>query len=204
MGKNMKHFSGRTLVLGLTRVGKTRLVGISFLFSLVPTVCNAGTSTTVKKSAYYDTTVVEDRGGQPIDKYLPKNDSKERSKKNYKHRQSTKLVHAHFPVITKSMSVGRVTDDEASEIKYQVATRPMFIIGYDPVSMKWLKDNRELLSEKGAIGLVVNVETNEQMEELQKLAGDKVMMQPTPGDNLAEHLKLKHYPFYMDSMGVLR
>lgn len=185
MGKNMKPFY---------------LVLIAF-FSLV---CNAETNTTVKKSAYYETTVIEDRGGQPIDKYLPKKNSNERVKKNFKHRQSTKLVHAHFPVITKSMSVGRVTDDEASGIKYQVATRPMFIIGYDPVSIKWLKENRVLLSDKGAIGLVVNVETNEQMEELQNIAGDKLMMQPTPGDNLAEHLKLKHYPFYMDSKGVLR
>ena len=60
------------------------------------------------------------------------------------------------------------------------------------------------MAEKKAIGLVVNVDTKEQMEKLQAIAGDTVFMQPTPGDRLAEHLKITHYPFYMDSEGVMR
>lgn len=125
-------------------------------------------------------------------------------KKRFHDRLSTKLVNAHFPVVTTSMTVGKVTPDEAKDIKYQVAMRPMFIVGYDPVSINWLKSNQALLSEKKAIGLVVNVENREQMEVLQKIVGSDVMMQPTPGDRLAEHLKIKHYPFYMDNQGVMR
>ena len=149
--------------------------------------------------------VIEDRGGQPIDPYLPKNNNTlEHMKKLYDERRSKKLVHSHFPVVTASMSVGRVTEDEARDVKYQMATRPMFIIGYDPVSIKWLSSNKELLKEKKAIGLVVNIQTKEQMEELQSIVGDGVLMQPTPGDRLAEHLKIRHYPFYMDNQGVMR
>ena len=154
---------------------------------------------------WFETEVIEDRGGQPIDPYLPKNNNTlEHMKKLYDERRSKKLVHSHFPVVTASMSVGRVTEDEARDVKYQMATRPMFIIGYDPVSIKWLYSNKELLKEKKAIGLVVNIQTKEQMEELQSIVGDGVLMQPTPGDRLAEHLKIRHYPFYMDNQGVMR
>ena len=151
------------------------------------------------------TEVIEDRGGQSIDRYLPRNKkSEERMKKRFHERNSTKLVNAHFPVITNSMTVGKVTLDEAKDIKYQVAMRPMFIVGFDPVSINWLKSNQALLAEKKAIGLVVNVKNKEQMEVLQQIAGSNVMMQPIPGDRLSEHLKIKHYPFYMDNQGVMR
>lgn len=154
---------------------------------------------------WYKTVVIEDRGGQPIDGYLPKNEKSEaRMIEQFHKRLSTKLVNAHFPVRTTAMTVGAVTAAEATDVKYQVATRPMFIIGYDPVSIKWLKANKALLAEKKAIGLVVNVETRKQMDELQSIAGQGVLMQPTPGDRLAEHLKIKHYPFYMDNQGVMR
>ena len=156
-------------------------------------------------SPWVKTEVIEDRGGYPIDSYLPgHNKSDAKAKANFEKRRSTKLVNAHFPVITKSMSVGKVGADEAMDIKYQVAMRPMFIVGYDPVSISWLKTNKDLLAEKKAIGLVVNVESKEQMDALQKIVGDEVMMQPTPGDRLSEHLKIKHYPFYMDNQGVMR
>lgn len=157
------------------------------------------------KALWVKTEVIDDRGGQSIKQYLPHNEAgTERKKERYKARQSTKLVNAHFPVVTKSMTVGKVTADEASDVKYQVAIRPMFIIGYDPVSIKWLKLNRSLLAEKKAIGLVVNVETVQEMDVLQNIVGKDVMMQPTPGDRLAKNLKIKHYPFYMDNEGVMR
>jgi len=153
----------------------------------------------------FDTRVIEDRGGEPINKYIPSNkDSVQRMKEVYKQRSSTRLVNAHFPVVSKTLSVGPVGEEEAKDIKYQVASRPLFIIGYDPVSIKWLKENKDLLAEKSAIGMVVNNQTPEQMEELQSIVGSKVMMQPTPGDRLAEHLKIRHYPFYLDNQGVMR
>lgn len=187
MGKNIKIYSLLTVLCGQALL-------VNFAIA-------SGT----QSSSWVKTEVIEDRGGQPIDSYLPGNKkSEERMKKRFHDRLSTKLVNAHFPVVTTSMTVGKVTPDEAKDIKYQVAMRPMFIVGYDPVSINWLKSNQALLSEKKAIGLVVNVENREQMEVLQKIVGGDVMMQPTPGDRLAEHLKIKHYPFYMDNQGVMR
>lgn len=152
-----------------------------------------------------DMIVLEDRGGQPIDKYIPKSNDAMVNMNNVRlARANESMLNSQFPVVSKSLTVGLVTKDEASDLKYELASNPLFIIGYDPVSINWLKSNKELLTEKGAIGLVVNVETKEQMDQLQAVVGKSVVMQPTHGDSLAEHLKIKHYPFYMDKEGILR
>lgn len=152
-----------------------------------------------------DLEVIEDRGGQSISKYLPtNNEAMTHVNESRLKKQKMTMFNNQFPVISKSLTVGRVTKEEARDINYQLASKPMFIIGYDAVSINWLKANKELLNDKGAIGLVVNIETKEQMEYLQKVVGKRVTMQPTQGDSLAKHLKIKHYPFYMDNKGVLR
>ncbi len=149
--------------------------------------------------------VISDKGGESTSKYLRHSeDSTHRQKGRFTKRLSKKLIHAHFPVISKSMKVGRVTDSEARNIQYQVATQPMFIVGYDATSKKWLMENKTLLQRKNAIGLVVNVSNLAQMDELQEIVGNTVILQPTPGDRLAEHLNIKHYPFYLDNQGVMR
>lgn len=149
--------------------------------------------------------VIEDRGGQSVERYMPKQkDAEKRIKDRFHKRHSKKLAIAHFPVVTSSMQVGKVTDKESTEVPYQMATRPMFIVGYDPVSLNWLASNKEMLSEKRAVGFVVNIVRVDQMDELQNLVGEGVFIQPMSGDRLAEHLKIKHYPFYMDNRGVMR
>lgn len=190
MGKNLKVVSNILVLIGVGLVFRQTFAADQKVSPHMP---------------WFETEVIEDRGGQPIDPYLPhKKNTLEHMKKLYNERRSKKLVNSHFPVVTTSMSVGRVTEDEARDVRYQMAMTPMFIIGYDPVSIKWLTSNKELLKEKKAIGLVVNIQTKEQMEELQSIVGDGVLMQPTPGDRLAEHIKIRHYPFYMDNQGVMR
>ena len=85
-----------------------------------------------------------------------------------------------------------------------MVSRAMFLIGYDPVSMSWLKENRQFLASKSAVGFVVNVQTIPQMNELQSIAGEGITLQPMPGDRFAEHMNIKHYPFYLDRDGVMR
>lgn len=161
--------------------------------------------TSIKKTLITNTEVVVDHGGQSIGHYLPNNhDAESRLKENFVKRRSTRLTTTHFPVISKSLSVGKVEDDEAAQVKYQVAMRPIFIVGYDPVSIKWLEDNKEMLIAKEAIGLVVNIASQSEMNELQLLLDSKVLMQPIPGDNFAKELQIRHYPFYMDNQGVMR
>lgn len=153
----------------------------------------------------YPTTVIEDRGGVPIKNYIGNGTgSRDRIKELREERKKTRLTKAQFPVKTPEMTIGPVSANEAKSVRYQWLTQPLFIIGYDPVSIKWLKQNKQRLEEQRAIGLVVNVSTPEQMNELQAIAGSKVRMQPTPGTDMSKNLNIGHYPFYADGNGVMR
>lgn len=154
----------------------------------------------------YQTQVIADFGGVDVSHFLPslESDNADRQRKIYEERRSKKLVQGHFPVRSKMLKVGRLTPDQAKDLKFEMVSQPIFMIGYDRVSMDWLKANRGHLSKNKAIGLVVNVETVSQMDELQAIAGRDIVLQPTPGDSIAEHLKIRNYPFYMDNKGVMR
>lgn len=161
--------------------------------------------TSTKKTLITNTEIVVDQGGQSIKRYLPNNhDTESRLKQNFDKRRSTRLTKSHFPVVSEMLSVGKIENDEAAQVKYQVAMRPIFIVGYDPVSIKWLEDNKDMLITKDAIGLVVNVGNQSEMNELHQVLEGKVLMQPIPGDNFAKELQIRHYPFYMDNQGVMR
>lgn len=180
---------------------------------LIPLAANAAMPEThasrpdkvISKPFFYETKVISDKGGYSVSEYMPNNMfPDEEKKKAIEKRRTTKLVDYHYPVRSKNLKVGRLGPKEGEDIKYQMMGQPMFMIGYDPVSINWLKANKGHLAKNKAIGLVVNVENKEQLKYLQGIAGNKVILQPTPGDSLAEHLKVKHYPFYMDNKGIMR
>ena len=158
-----------------------------------------------KLDRLYQLDVIADYGGQPAKPFLPDSpDVKAHMEKLKAERIGRRFMASHIPVSSKSLRVGRVTEAEATEVPYHMVSRPLFIIGYDPVSIQWLSNNREFLASNNAVGLVVSVQTVEQMNELQRIAGKGITMQPSPGDRLAEHMRIRHYPFYMDSHGVMR
>jgi len=79
--------------------------------------------------------------------------------------------------------------------------RPFFIIGDDKVSADWLRRHAASLRERGAVGLVVNVETLQALNHLRTLAPD-VPLSPVPADDLAERLGLQHYPALITATGI--
>ncbi len=159
-----------------------------------------------KLEGIYELEVIGDFGGQSAKPFLPKSDDfKVHMKKLIDERRGKKrLMAANIPVVSKSLKVGQVTEEEAKDVPYHMIARPVFIVGYDPVSLNWLDNNSQFLAEKNAIGFVVNVETVAQMNELQAVAGKGILLQPTPGDRFAEQMNIRHYPFYLDSDGVMR
>lgn len=88
----------------------------------------------------------------------------------------------------------------------QVATRPIkaqgltpfFIIGNDAQSKQWLLARKDELINLGAKGLVVNVQTSDELEALQALVPELLLL-PTYGDDIAERLNLAHYPVLITS-----
>ncbi len=142
------------------------------------------------------TKIIYDGGGRTTQNYI--------SKIAYTGGNVKPSTFNTFPIVTKEMSVGPLGEHEGRDAKFVAAARPLFIVGYDQVSVDWLRSNAQLLIERDAIGYVVNVENKIQMDYLSNLLGNKIMLLPMNMSEMSEQLNIQHYPFYMDSQGVLR
>jgi len=102
-----------------------------------------------------------------------------------------------LPVRSAKLTSGKVTR-RAIEAP---GLRPFFIVGDDEISADWLRRNAASLLERGAFGLVVNVETLDALNHLRTLVPD-VSLSPVSGDDLAERLGLRHYPALITATGI--
>jgi integrating conjugative element protein (TIGR03765 family) len=71
--------------------------------------------------------------------------------------------------------------------------QPVFLIGADELSKAWLARHRARLETLGAIGLLVEVETQADLEVIAALAGVLPIV-PVPATDIAAMLGLEHYP----------
>lgn len=155
--------------------------------------------------------VIQDRGGIPIDEIIsdgmeyddpragvPSLDQKLEA-------EGGRVHGGNYPVVTDSMSIGPIGPQEGRvEHLFGAMAYPIFIIGWDRVSMNWLRANREILEENKALGFVVNVDSHESMQQIQAIAGDRLYLSAVNGDDISETFDLYHYPAYIDHDGVLR
>ncbi|HEI8721421.1 TPA: integrating conjugative element protein [Serratia marcescens] len=79
--------------------------------------------------------------------------------------------------------------------------RPFVIVGDDDTSRAWLQNRAASLRERGAVGLVVNVETVQALEQLRALVPG-MPLAPVAGDELAERLGLRHYPALISATAI--
>jgi integrating conjugative element protein (TIGR03765 family) len=99
----------------------------------------------------------------------------------------------HFeplPVTSPTLSPGKV---EARSLDRRYLERPVFMVGADPLSLRWLAVHQASLKRHQALGLAVNVATAAQLQQLQQAAGG-LAIYPVAGDALARQLDLTHYP----------
>jgi integrating conjugative element protein (TIGR03765 family) len=78
---------------------------------------------------------------------------------------------------------------------------PMFLIGTDAASQRWLLQHVERLRALNAIGFVVNVESMEALDSLRRHAPG-IALSPASGDDLARRLGLDHYPVLITATGI--
>jgi len=72
---------------------------------------------------------------------------------------------------------------------------PLFVIGMDAASLRWLEDSFEQLKAMGAQGLVVQAESFSDFDALQRRALARgIMIDVAPGDALAEGFGIHSYP----------
>lgn len=95
-----------------------------------------------------------------------------------------------LPIKTPSMSPGKVL---SRRIDRPYLDRPVFMVGADPLSMRWLLIHQARLKQLNAIGLAVNVENEVQLRQLQNAAGG-FEIHPLAGDAIASQLALQNYP----------
>ncbi|MFG0505743.1 hypothetical protein D3C76_874250 [compost metagenome] len=78
---------------------------------------------------------------------------------------------------------------------------PLFLVGQDPASLKWLAQHAQRLQDLGASGLAVEVADAQALRRIQA-AAPGLDIWPVSGDDIAERLELQHYPVLITPTGL--
>lgn len=107
------------------------------------------------------------------------------------------LEAALFPVVSPDLHPGKT----APRLLSLPGISPLFILGDDPLSLRWLADKKKVLLSLNAIGLVVNVASETRLGVLRQQAGGLKLL-PVSGDDLAQRLQLETYPVLITESGL--
>jgi len=80
-------------------------------------------------------------------------------------------------------------------------SRPFFLIGSDDLSRQWLLKHRDRLKAIGAVGMLVQAETLEDLRATAELSRGLPIM-PASGSDIAAALHIAHYPVLVTSRGI--
>lgn len=101
------------------------------------------------------------------------------------------------PVQSVLLSPGKVTSQKINLPLLQ----PIFIIGSDKQSLEWLSNHVSQLKALHAVGLLVNEENEDDLENIKKVSNG-IPIIPVFGDEIARALQLKHYPALITSAEI--
>ena len=79
--------------------------------------------------------------------------------------------------------------------------RPFFLIGSDARSRQWLQDHRDRLKEIGAVGMLVQADTLDDLRTIAELA-DGLSILPASASDIAKALGISHYPVLISAHGI--
>ncbi|PFG25098.1 integrating conjugative element protein (TIGR03765 family) [Pseudomonas lurida] len=102
-----------------------------------------------------------------------------------------------LPVKSEHLSPGKV-ENRVNNVPGLV---PLFLVGDDYLSRRWLAARADLLHEISAVGLVVNVQHLDALTELREL-GAGLEMVPASADDLALRMGVEHYPVLITATGI--
>lgn len=102
-----------------------------------------------------------------------------------------------FPVRSAQLSPGTVQ----GRVINAPGLQPVFLVGDDPLSRSWLLQRRDQLQQLQAMGLAINVASDERLAEIRRWAGNLQVL-PTPADDLAARLGLRHYPVLLTPTAI--
>ena len=79
--------------------------------------------------------------------------------------------------------------------------RPFFLIGSDALSRQWLLEHRDRLKEIGAVGMLVQADTRDDLRTIAGLASGLSIM-PASANDIAKALGISNYPVLITSHGI--
>ena len=79
--------------------------------------------------------------------------------------------------------------------------QPLFLIGSDMRSRQWLQNHRDQLKEIGAVGMLVQADTLEDLRTIAELAGGLSIL-PASGTDIAQALGISHYPVLISAHAI--
>jgi len=106
-------------------------------------------------------------------------------------------------VTTPSMTPGKVNPRTLPALQGKMAgAQPLFLVGADRWSLQWLQQNQARLLELQAVGMVINVQSERDLNLLRQAAGGLQLM-PASGEAMSAGLGLKHYPVLIAPPGII-
>jgi len=102
-----------------------------------------------------------------------------------------------LPIRSPGLTAGKVVPRPVE----QRFARPFFLIGADPVSREWLAKNRAKLVRIGAVGMLVQAETADDLRIIAELANGLPIL-PAPATDIAAPLGLSYYPVLISREGI--
>jgi len=94
-----------------------------------------------------------------------------------------------LPIRSVGLTPGKVTA-KAHNVPF---ARAFFLIGSDDRSRRWLVQHRKTLKELGAVGMLVEATTTEDLHAIARLA-DGLPITPASGSAIARAIGIEHYP----------
>ncbi len=116
-------------------------------------------------------------------------------------RVQSKLGAADVQVLLPIRSPGLSPGPVQARSHNKPFSRPFFLIGSDDRSRRWLVEYRERLKEIGAVGMLVQAETLEDLHTTANLSGGLPIM-PASAAAIAAALNISHYPVLVTSQGI--
>ena len=138
-------------------------------------------------------TVIFDNGqARPLSDFLSPLDAGETDKVP-KYPENLQLgaadVELLLPIRSPELTPGKITPREHN-VPF---ARAFFLIGSDAVSKRWLTEHRDALKQMGAVGLLVDASSIEDLHAIAEL-GDGLPITPASGSDIGQALGISHYP----------
>lgn len=121
-----------------------------------------------------------------VNQYIPKI---KMNKQSYKAIDAKKLINRDFEVHSRLLTVG---DIKSRKLKVKEHFNPIYLVGTDSRSIKWLNQYKTKLQQIGAKGFLINVKSRQMYDAFVKSTG--LHLAPINGDAIAKYFSISHYP----------